>query len=291
MTRFGSMIGLVFVACAQNDIGPLLPSDAGLTTDIQTLAVGPLSPPPPTAVEDVAGVTFVPTTARRTSVAIATPMDTPALTQTLWVRQVTRALPDLSTTGVTVATTDMAGMVVWNLQGPQDGRTSALDALLIAIAAPQLSDDSLAAALSTRPHSSDPADPLTLRKLHQETAVRHRLWLSSGAAGREQMALATQAWDAGGRLDAGDVWLDVRAEGWLALASCRVRNVGGSSSATIRLVANGIIQQRGAQALAEVPLAAERWRSGQPDVSTALRRRFDQAPVVEAPSINDCAFQ
>lgn len=290
MMRHTWMFSLVLAGCAQTSTGPLLPSDAGLPADIQTLAVAPLRATALPTVEDVAGVAFVPTTAASTWAAIAMPMDTPALTQTLWVRQVTRALPDLSVDGVTITVEDTAGLVVWTLNGTQDTRAAAVATLLNAIATPLLTDDGLAGALSTRPHSSDPADPVTLRALHEQTAVKQRLWLSTDSAGRQRIESGTQAWPEGVPLADGDEWLSARARGYTALAYCQTNNVGEASPDTVRSVAKGIVAQRTARTTA-VPVAAEAWRAAQPDFIGTLEQRIDQTDLPDTATASDCAFR
>ncbi len=291
MSRLIWLASLVAAGCTQPGTGPLLPTDAGLPADIHTLATSPLQAPPPPTVEDIAGAAFVPTAAQTTWTAMALPMDTPALTQTLWVRQITRALPDLSEDGVTLTVADTAGLVVWTLNGPQDSRASALATLLNAIASPQLTDDGLAGALTTRPHSSDPADPVTLRTLHEQTAVTRRLWLSADSTGRERVGTSTETWKAGVPVSDGDEWLSARARGYTALASCKINKLGGSSPENIRRIANGIVMRRARGARAAVPLAAEAWRAGQPDFIEAIQQRIEVTDLPEHPAARDCAFE
>lgn len=283
MTRHLAPLVLLLSGCAQTGTGSVLPSDAGLPADVRSLAVAPLAPPPLPPVEDVGGVAFVPTSAEQTWAAVALPTDTPALTQTLWVRQVHHALPDLSGSGVRLDHVDVPGLVVWHLEGPQESRADALSSLLTAIAAPALSDDGLAGALSTRPHSSDPADPVTLRALHEQTAVRARLWVSADADGRQRVEPATQSWQAGESLSDGDVWLVERAGGYIAQAACQVGNLGGSSSEDIRRTATSAVSHRVASHNEAVPSAVEAWRSGQPDVVGAMHQHIETLPLSDSP--------
>lgn len=289
MIRYFALFSTVLVACAQTSTGPLLPSDAGLPADVATLAVPELQAPDISAAQDLAGVAFVPNTSSTSHVAIALPADTPPLTQALLIRQISRSLPDLSVDGVTLNVKETPGLVVWTLNGPQAGRTNALPALITAIANPQLTDDGLAGALSTRPHSTDPADPVTLRTLHTQTAVKSRLWISTDSATQE-LEPSVQALQDGTAVDDGDAWLDVRAQRYAHLAMCQIGTIGGSTPDTVRRMAKGLVVRRVATGSTVFPITAEVWRAGQADFFPAIQLRIDQVELPESHTMSACTF-
>lgn len=272
------VLGLGLFGCSQNATSSQRPADAGLPADVHALAPAPLMPPFLTTTEDLGGVSY--TSAAQTTVAIALPVDTPSLTQALWIRQVMQVLPDLSLDGTTVSVAATPGLAVWTLHAPPQGQSSAVRALLGAIAQPQLSDNGLAGALSTRPHSSDPADPATLRALHEHIAVRHRLWIAAPPEARAAVTANIGSWDAGEPATDGEAWLTEYAHQAVVSATCRVDTLGSAPTDVIRRVAQGAVDRRTAGIA-----TLHAWRAGTSDTRDALHRAIDTASATPA----DCA--